>query len=46
MNIPAIVSITAGSLIVWAILCFAVFGDSRQKCELVASVETCQWELR
>lgn len=34
------------SLLVWTILAQWVMGDSRQRCEAVHSIDTCQWELR
>lgn len=37
---------TAFSLVIWFLVVAAVTHDSRQKCEIVASFNTCAWELR
>lgn len=33
-------------LIIWVAIAQWAFGDSRQTCETVQSVDTCMWELR
>lgn len=34
------------SVMFWTWVAQTVMGDSQQKCETVASAETCAWELR
>lgn len=40
------VVITILTVMFWTWVAQTVMGDSRQKCETIASVETCAWELR
>lgn len=41
-----LITATLASILVWTIVVYAITADSRQKCNNVASVDVCEWELR